>query len=145
MDAAAKARVPVVVAPGCLDMVNFGEKASVPEKFANRNFYIHNPQVTLMRTTSGECAQLGKIIADKVNAYESPAVVLIPRRAISVISAAGQPFHDAAADESLFTAIRENSRKPVEEFDLEINDPAFAKACAERLLALMGGSRVDRE
>ncbi|QJE94886.1 Tm-1-like ATP-binding domain-containing protein [Luteolibacter luteus] len=145
MDAAAKARVPVVVAPGCLDMVNFGEKASVPEKFANRNFYIHNPQVTLMRTTSGECAQLGKIIADKVNSYDSPAVVMIPRKAISVISAAGQPFHDAAADESLFTAIRENSRKPVEEFDLEINDPAFAKACAERLLALMGGSRVDRE
>lgn len=145
MDAAAKARVPVVVAPGCLDMVNFGEKASVPEKFADRNFYIHNPQVTLMRTSPEECARLGKIIAEKVNGYESPAEILIPRTAISVISAAGQPFHDAAADEALFAAIRENSRQPVAEFDLEINDPAFAKACAERLLSLMAGTRVDRE
>jgi uncharacterized protein (UPF0261 family) len=138
MDAAAKARVPVVVAPGCLDMVNFGEKGAVPEKFADRNFYIHNPQVTLMRTTPQENAELGRILAGKVNAYESPAVIMIPRKAISVISAVGQPFHDAAADEALFAAIRENSVKPVEEFDLEINDPAFARACAERLLAMMG-------
>lgn len=139
MNAAAKARVPVVVAPGCLDMVNFGEMASVPERFSGRNFYIHNPQVTLMRTTPRECAELGKIIAEKVNACDSPAAVLIPRKAISVISAAGEPFHDPAADKALFTAIREHSRKPVEEFDLEINDPAFARACAERLLAMMAG------
>ena len=137
MDAAAKAGVPVVVAPGCLDMVNFGERASVPAKFDDRTFYIHNPQVTLMRTTPGECAELGRILAEKVNAYTAPAAILIPRKAISVISAPGQSFHDPEADEALFSAIRANSRKPVEEFDLEINDPAFAKACAERLLSMM--------
>jgi len=137
MDAAAKAGVPVVVAPGCLDMVNFGERASVPAKFDDRTFYIHNPQVTLMRTTPAECAELGRILAEKVNAYSAPAAILIPRKAISVISAPGQSFHDPEADEALFSAIRANSRKPVEEFDLEINDPAFAKACAERLLSMM--------
>ena len=137
MDAAAKARVPVVVAPGCLDMVNFGEPASVPAKFAGRTFYHHNPQVTLMRTTPAECAELGVILARKANAYVAPAAILIPRRAISVISAAGQPFHDAAADEALFGAIRRDAKVPVEEHELEINDPAFATACAERLLALM--------
>ncbi|MCW1913827.1 Tm-1-like ATP-binding domain-containing protein [Luteolibacter sp. GHJ8] len=138
MDAAAKAKVPVVVAPGCLDMVNFGERAAVPEKFAGRTFYIHNPQVTLMRTTPAECAELGRILAEKANAYTAPAAILIPRKAISVISAEGQPFHDAAADEALRNAIVENSRQPVEEFELEINDPAFARACAERLLSMMG-------
>jgi uncharacterized protein (UPF0261 family) len=137
MDAAAKAAVPVVISPGCLDMVNFGEMASVPEKFTGRNFYIHNPQVTLMRTTPEECAALGRIIAQKANACTAPAAILIPRKAISVISAAGQPFHDAAADDALFSAIRAHSTKPVEEFDVEINDPAFARACAERLLELM--------
>jgi uncharacterized protein (UPF0261 family) len=138
MDAAAKAKVPVVVAPGCLDMVNFGEKASVPEKFEGRTFYIHNPQVTLMRTTPAESAELGRILAEKANAYTAPAAILIPRKAISVISAEGQPFHDAAADEALRNAIVENSRQPVEEFELEINDPAFARACADRLLSMMG-------
>lgn len=137
LDAAARAKVPAVVAPGCLDMVNFGEYASLPEKYTGRRFYIHNPQVTLMRTTPEECAQLGRIIAEKVNTYTAPAAILIPRKAISVISAPGQPFHDPAADDALFTALRSHSRQPVEEFDLEINDPSFARACAEHLLSLM--------
>ena len=137
MDAVATAKVPAVIAPGCLDMVNFGERDAVPAKYENRNFYIHNPQVTLMRTTPEENARLGKILAEKVNRYDAPAAIMIPTKAISVISAAGQPFHDPAADEALFHAIRDNSRVPVEEFDEEINSPVFAKACAEKLLELM--------
>ncbi len=137
LDAAAKAKVPAVVAPGCLDMVNFGEEASVPEKFAGRKFYIHNPQVTLMRTTPEECAAIGRIVGKKISRYTAPAAVMIPRRAISVISAPGQPFHDPAADEALFSALREHAGVPVEELDEEINSPAFARACAEKLLALM--------
>ncbi len=137
MDAAALAGVPCVIAPGCLDMVNFGERASVPARFARRRFYIHNPQVTLMRTTPGECAELGAILAAKANACTAPCAVMIPRKAISVISAEGQPFHDPAADEALFGALAANSRRPVEFHELEINDPAFARACARKLLDLM--------
>jgi uncharacterized protein (UPF0261 family) len=139
LDAAAKAKVPAVIAPGCLDMVNFGEKESVPSIFADRLFYVHNLQVTLMRTTPAECAQIGKIIGEKVSRYEAPAAILIPRRAISVISAPGQPFHDPAADEELFSAIKASAGAvAIKEFDLEINDPNFARACAETLLALIG-------
>jgi len=138
MDAAAKANIPVVVAPGCLDMVNFGEKASVPAKFAGRNFYIHNPQITLMRTTADECRQLGEIVAKKANAYQAGTAIMIPKKAISVISAAGQPFHDAAADEALFTALKKHAKVPVHEFDLAINDKEFAQACAYKLIELIG-------
>jgi len=138
MDAAAKANVPVVVAPGCLDMVNFGEMASVPAKFKGRNFYVHNPQITLMRTTADECRQLGEIVAKKANAYQAGTAIMIPRKAISVISAAGQPFHDAAADEALFSALQANAKVPVQEFDLAINDKEFAQACAYKLIELIG-------
>jgi uncharacterized protein (UPF0261 family) len=138
MDAAAKANIPVVVAPGCLDMVNFGEMASIPEKFKGRNFYIHNPQITLMRTTADECRQLGTIVAKKANAYAAGTVIMIPRKAISVISAVGQPFHDAAADEALFSALKANAKVPVQEFDLAINDKEFAQACAYKLIELIG-------
>jgi uncharacterized protein (UPF0261 family) len=137
MDAAATANIPAVIAPGCLDMVNFGEKQSVPAKYEGRNFYSHNPQVTLMRTTAEECELLGRILAEKVNRYRAPSAVMIPTKAISVISASGQPFHDPAADEALFGAIRSHSQVPVEEFDEEINSPVFAKVCAEKLLQLM--------
>jgi uncharacterized protein (UPF0261 family) len=142
MDAAAKAGVPTVVAPGCLDMVNFHAPETVPAKFAGRTFYHHNPQVTLMRTTPQECAELGRIIAEKVNASTGPVTVLLPRKGISIISAAGQPFHDPAADEALFSAIRETLGKdiPVQELDCTINDPAFSEACAKALLAHLGSA-----
>lgn len=136
LDAAGKAGVPAIVVPGCLDMVNFGERDSVPDRFAGRNLYVHNPQVTLMRTTPAECAELGRIIAQKVNAYTAPVTVLIPRLAISIISAAGGPFHNPEADESLFSALTENLRDDIEvlPFQYTINDPAFATACVESLL-----------
>jgi uncharacterized protein (UPF0261 family) len=137
MDAAAKAKVPVVVGPGCLDMVNFGEEASVPAKFKGRTFYIHNPQVTLMRTNAAECAQLGRIVAEKANAYTAGSVIMIPSRAISVISAAGKAFHDPAADQALFGALKQHARVPVREFAEEINSPGFAQACARQLIDLM--------
>lgn len=137
LEAAGKAGVPAVVAPGCLDMANFGERDSVPSKFEGRNFYIHNPQVTLMRTTADECAQLGRILADKVNAYTSPVEIFIPKGGISVISREGQPFHDAAADEALFKSIHEHAKVGVHDHLEDINDKAFAEAAAKRLLELI--------
>jgi uncharacterized protein (UPF0261 family) len=136
LDAAAKHGVPAIVAPGCLDMVNFGEQASVPKQFADRHFYVHNPQVTLMRTTADESAALGRLVAAKLNASRGPVTVLIPRRGISVISAEGGPFHDAAADAALFSALETSLRPdiPRRSFDCDINDPTFARACVEALL-----------
>lgn len=136
LDAAAKHGVPAIVAPGCLDMVNFGERHTVPEMFAGRTLYAHNPQVTLLRTTPAECATLGTLLATKVNASCGPVTVLLPRRGISVVSAAGGPFHDQEADAALFGAIEAGLRPgvPCISLDCEINDPAFARACVEALL-----------
>jgi uncharacterized protein (UPF0261 family) len=137
MDAVANAKIPAVIAPGCLDMVNFGEPCSVPKKFADRTFYNHNSQITLMRTTADECTELGQILATKVNRYTAPVTLMIPLKALSVISAAGQPFHDPLADQALFTALRKYCQQPVEILDEEINSVAFARACAEKLISLM--------
>lgn len=138
LSAAARHGVPAVVAPGCLDMVNFGPPETVPERFAGRRFHRHNAAVTLMRTTPEECAELGRILATKVNASLGPATVLLPLGGISLIAEPGGPFHDPAADDALFSAIRTwlDPRIPLVELDCPINSPAFAAACAERLLAL---------
>jgi uncharacterized protein (UPF0261 family) len=136
LEAAARHGIPAIIAPGCLDMVNFGAPATVPAEFGDRLFYPHNPQVTLMRTTPAECAELGRIIADKVNLSTGPVTVLLPLHGISVISERGGPFYDAAADSALFEALKSGLRPdiPVVEFDGAINDPGFAEACAEALL-----------
>jgi uncharacterized protein (UPF0261 family) len=139
LEAAAKTGIPTVVSTGCLDMVNFGPPETVPAKFAGRKFYQHNPQVTLMRTTSDECAQLGKILAEKINRSTGPVKVLLPLRGGSAISAPGGPFHDAAADLELFASLKINLRPDVAatELDANINDPEFAEACAKALLQLL--------
>jgi uncharacterized protein (UPF0261 family) len=139
LEAAARKGVPAIVVPGCLDMVNFHAPETVPAKFAGRTFYRHNPQSTLMRTNPEECAQLGRILAEKVNMSAGPVTVLLPKKAISVISATGQPFHDPAADAALFGAIKEHLRKdiPVIEREEAINDAPFAEACASTLLSLV--------
>jgi uncharacterized protein (UPF0261 family) len=136
LEAAARKGVPAIVTPGCLDMVNFGARDTVPAKFEGRRFYQHNPQVTLMRTTPEECRQLGEVMARKLNLSRGPVTVLLPLRGISVISAHGQPFHDAAADEALFSALKSHLRKdiPVQELDCNINDAAFAEACVKELV-----------
>ena len=140
LEAAARLGVPAVVSTGCLDMVNFGSPATVPAKFSGRKFYAHNPQVTLMRTTVEECAQLGDILAEKLNRSIGPVTVLLPLRGGSVISAPGGPFEAADADQALYAGLKAALRPdiPVLELDCAINDAAFATACARALLQQLG-------
>lgn len=135
LEAAGEKGIPQVVSLGALDMVNFGPRESVPEKFEGRNLYVHNPTITLMRTTPEECAELGRRIAKKLNAAKGPTTLFVPLRGISLIATEGQVFHDPEADEALFDAIRANIKSNVElvELDTHINDPEFAIAMAEKL------------
>jgi uncharacterized protein (UPF0261 family) len=141
LEAAGRAGLPQVVSLGALDMVNFGSRETVPERFAQRTLYVHNPQVTLMRTTPEECAELGRQIARKLSAARGPVALYVPLRGVSMLSTEGAPFHDAQADEALFAAIRENLGPDVElhEESCDINDPAFAVAMARRLDATIKG------
>jgi uncharacterized protein (UPF0261 family)/Fe-S oxidoreductase len=142
LEAAGRSGVPQVVSLGALDMVNFGPRETVPSRFADRNLYVHNPTVTLMRTTPEESAELGRRIAAKLNAATAPTVLFVPLGGISTIATVGQPFHDEAADAALIGALRDTLDEQVEvhELDLDINDPAFARAMADRLHELIQAS-----
>ena len=131
--------VPQVISLGALDMVNFGPPETVPEKFKGRRFYQHNPSVTLMRTTPAENDRLGKEIAEKASAARGPTAILIPLRGVSAIDREGQPFWWPEADRALFQSIRNWIGPDVKlrELDLHINDPLFAQAAAETLLAML--------
>jgi uncharacterized protein (UPF0261 family) len=121
-------------------MVNFGPRDTLPPQYETRNIYIHNPQVTLMRTTPEECRKLGEIIAAKLNRTTGPTAFFIPLKGVSMIDAEGMPFYDPVADQELFDALRTNlDRSKVEliELDLHINDAAFADAMANRLLEML--------
>lgn len=136
LEAAGAAGLAQVVSVGALDMVNFGPRETVPERFAERTFFVHNPTVTLMRTTSEENAELGKRIARKLASATGPATLFIPLRGVSAIDVDGAPFHDPGADRALFSALREGlAGTPVRviERDEAINDPGFGAAMAQAL------------
>jgi uncharacterized protein (UPF0261 family) len=138
LTAAAACGVPQVVSAGALDMVNFGPRGTVPEKFAARRFHVHNANVTLMRTTPEENAQLGAELAGKTAASRGPAAIVLPLLGVSAIDRAGQPFDDPAAREELVKAIRAgHGRVELLELDRHINDREFAEAAAQKLIELM--------
>jgi uncharacterized protein (UPF0261 family) len=136
LEAAGELGLPQVVAPGALDMVNFGPPDTVPEKFSDRLFYQHNPTVTLMRTTAEETAELGRIMARKLSEAQGPTTVIIPTQGVSAIDKTGQPFDSpearAAWIDNLKAHIGDNVS--VIEMDAHINDDAFATKLAETLL-----------
>jgi len=128
--------IPQVVSVGALDMVNFHGIDSVPERFRGRTLYRHNANVTLMRTTSEECLELGREIGRKLAAARGPASILFPLRGVSAIDREGQPFDDPAARAEILRGLREmRGEVPLIELDLHVNDPAFADRAADELLA----------
>jgi uncharacterized protein (UPF0261 family) len=136
LEVAGRHGVPQVVSLGALDMVNFGARDTVPPQFEDRNLYVHNPSVTLMRTTPAECAELGRIIARKLSGAQGPVALFIPLNGVSAIDVDGAPFHDPDADRALFQALRDHVTENIELHELEhnINDPEFAQAMVDKLV-----------
>jgi uncharacterized protein (UPF0261 family) len=136
-----RTRIPYVGSVGALDMVNFGAHETIPGRFGGRRFHIHNPQVTLMRTTPEENQRIGEWIVARINRMEGPVRFLLPLRGVSGIDAPGQSFHDPDADDALFAAIREGwqsaKNRRLIEVDAHINDPAFAATAVNAFRDIM--------
>ncbi|MFI5013084.1 MAG: Tm-1-like ATP-binding domain-containing protein [Hyphomicrobiales bacterium] len=130
--AIARMRVPYVGSCGALDMVNFGARATVPDRYAGRLLYEHNAQITLMRTTAEENARMGRWIGERLNRCEGKVRFLIPEKGVSLLDAPGKPFHDPQADAALFAALEatlvQTERRRLVRLPHAINDRAFADA-----------------
>lgn len=139
LTAAALRGIPQVISVGALDMVNFGPRDTVPERFKARRFYQHNPNVTLMRTTPAENDKLGQEIAQKASAAHGPTAILLPLKGVSAIDRQGEAFWWPDADRALFQSIRNwvGPQVILLELDLHINDAEFARAAAETLLGMV--------
>ncbi len=134
LEAAGGLGLPQVVSLGALDEVTFGPVDTVPARFLERPWCVHSDAVTVVRTSVEESAELGRIIARKLNAARGPVSLFVPLRGLSMNSIEGGPFHDPAADAALFRELRAGLDPHVElvEMATDINDPAFGRAMAER-------------
>ncbi|MEU3313663.1 Tm-1-like ATP-binding domain-containing protein [Streptomyces sp. NPDC006662] len=141
LSAAGRAGIPQVVSLGALDIVKFGPLETLPERARYRRVRIHNPSLTVIRTTESECAELGRRVAAKLRAATGPTAVCVPLRGLSTLGAPGGPYHDPGADGALFSALREGLRGSsarLYDYDTDINDPVFGRAAADRLHAMIG-------
>ena len=137
-----RSRVPHVGSVGALDMVNFGAPDTVPERYRQRKFHVHNPQVTLMRTTPDENERMGKWIGERLNQMDGPVRFFLPEGGVSALDAPGQPFWDADADAALFRAleqtVRQTGNRQLIRIKKHINDPEFAAAIVSAFRPLLG-------
>jgi uncharacterized protein (UPF0261 family) len=139
MTAASEMGIPQIVAPGCLDMVNFAHIDTLPEKYKDRQLYSWAPDVTLMRTNAEENRKLGEVIARKINKTKAPAAILLPNKGISQIDTEGGIFYQPTYNRILLDTIKEKTKAEilVLEFDLNINDDDFANVLVENLLKIL--------
>ena len=141
MMAAARAGIPTVLAPGCVDMCNFWGIDAVPEKYRDRNLYQWNPNITLMRTNVEENLAMGKMIARAANESKGKVVILLPLKGVSMLDSPGGPYWDPEADGACYRAIKDHLKPgiPVIEIDANINDAEFADRAAGLLLEMLKG------
>lgn len=139
-EAASLHGVPQVVSVGAMDMVNFGSRNTIQEKFKGRNFYQHNPDVTLMRTTIDENIEIGKRLSEKLNMATGKTALLLPLKGVSEIDADGKAFWGEREDKALFETLKENihsEQVEITELNNHINDNEFALCAAKKLLSFI--------
>lgn len=141
LEAPGKKGIPHLVVPGALDMVNFGPQSTVPGKYRHRNLYVHNPAVTVMRTTKEENRQLGLLMAEKLNKAKGPVIVVIPLKGFSAFDKEGQQFFDLDADKAWIDSFKSKLDKhiPIYEIDAHINDQVFVEEIVALMIKLMKG------
>jgi uncharacterized protein (UPF0261 family)/energy-coupling factor transporter ATP-binding protein EcfA2 len=140
--AIARMRVPYIGSCGALDMVNFGPMETVPERYRGRTLQVHNPTVTLMRTTPEENARIGRWIGERLNRMDGPVRFYLPEGGVSALDSPGRPFSDPTADAELFRAleatVRQTSARRLIRMPEHINDPRFAAEIAAEFRRLFG-------
>jgi uncharacterized protein (UPF0261 family)/ABC-type branched-subunit amino acid transport system ATPase component len=140
--AIARTRVPYIGSCGALDMVNFGPMETVPERYRGRTLHVHNPTVTLMRTTPEENARIGRWIGERLNRMDGPVRFYLPEGGVSALDSPGRPFSDPTADVELFraleTTVRQSSSRRLIRMPEHINDPRFAAEIAAEFRRLFG-------
>jgi uncharacterized protein (UPF0261 family)/ABC-type branched-subunit amino acid transport system ATPase component len=146
--AIARTRVPYIGSVGALDMVNFGAPDTIPERYRGRKLHVHNPQVTLMRTTAEENERMGRWIGERLNAMDGPVRFFLPEGGVSALDAPGQPFWDPDADAALFRAldqtVRQTSNRQLVRLTRNINEPEFAAAIVAAFRSIVGRASTRR-
>ncbi len=130
LEAAARKGIPLIAAPGGTD--NFawtGPPEALPAHLKSRTTRGHNPNLTGVILTKEEKAEIGKLMAQKLNRATGPVAVVLPLQGVSELDQPGGPWYDPDGREALANSFKQHIEPKVEvvEIDANINDPAFSE------------------
>lgn len=130
--------LPQVVVPGCIDF-SVWNAGTVPAALGDRPIYDHNPEYVLVRASSDEMAELGRIFARKLNPATGPVKMAVPTRGLSIPNVPDGVFWDPDADARFVGELKQHLRTdiPVELYECHVNDPLFGEAVADLFIQLI--------
>jgi len=136
---AGKLGLPQALAPGAIAILVFGKPETIPEKFRDRKTIPHSPLITDVRLNRDEQIEVAKEIATRLQHTKDPAVFVIPKKGYDSYSVAGMGFWEPESDAAFVETLRASlsSNIQLKELDMDINDPAFARAMVDELVELM--------
>lgn len=139
LEAAGTKGIPQLVAPGKADIITFDMTQGVPEHLRGRKLSVHTPVRVVARTTKEERAELGRVMAEKLNKAIGPTAVIIPKKGFSAADKEGNDWYDPEANLALIHTLKRELKPEIKlvEVDAHINDKLFAETAAKLLHELM--------
>lgn len=146
LETAGKKGIPQAVCPGCIIYYVLGKIDTFPSEMKGRKFFVHSPQLTLVRATPKELVKIGKVIACKLNQAKGPTKVFIPLKGFCFPDREGLPLYDPEGNSAFILSLKENLREdiPVIEINAHINDPEFINPMVNEFLKMMN-NHVSRK
>ncbi len=138
---AGRSGIPQIVAPGCLDLIDFAGWQEIPERFRDRPFHAHNRLIKSSALNSEERRETAREMANRLRRSKAPVHVILPNRGIEEWDREGGEAHDPKGLAAFCDEMRKVMTDPIRfsELDCHINDAAFA----DRALAVLDAWIAD--
>jgi len=139
LETAGKKGIPQVVAPGCLIYFVAGPVDSLPPEARGRKYFVHSPQLTLVRATPQELTHIGKVVAKKLNLAKGPVKVFIPLQGFCAPDKEGSVLFDPEGNDAFINSLKKDldKRIPIVEVNAHINDSEFIDLATEEFMKMI--------
>ena len=146
LETAGRFGIPLVVAPGGLDNAVFSPTYPMPHHLQGRKIHSHDTRFCV-RMGPEEMKAFAQIMAEKLNRSKGPIHVLIPKKGWSEADKEGMTLFDPEIDHVFVEELRKllQPHIPLEEMDVHISEPAFARRAVKVLDAMIRSNRIDPE
>jgi len=143
LETAGKKGIPQVVVPGCLVYYVAGPVDSLPPETRERKYYVHSPELTLVRATPQELTHIGKVVAKKLNLAKGPLKVFIPLKGFCAPDKEGSVLFDPEGNTAFINSLKKDLDKhiPIVEVNAHINDSEFIDLAAGEFIKMMNDNK----